>query len=260
MDRIKTRFAELKRTGRKGLITFIMGGDPDSARSQALLDALPKAGADLIEIGMPFSDPMADGPAIQAAGLRALASGATLASVLAQVKRFRKQDPATPVILMGYYNPIYRYGVETFCNDAAACGADGVILVDLPPEEEDEFTKHAEPCGLHLIRLIAPTTDASRLKLLVRRAGGFLYYISITGVTGTASAKSKDVKSGIALLRAHSPLPIAAGFGIKTPQQAADAARYSDAVVVGSALVDMAARSTNAAITFVRSLRKALDS
>jgi tryptophan synthase alpha chain len=257
-DRIAEKFAALKKAKRKGLITFIMGGDPNLAHCQRLLDTLPKAGADLIEIGMPFSDPMADGPAIQAAGLRALKSGTKVKGILSLVKNFRKKDAATPLILMGYYNPIYRYGVEKFCKDAATAGADGVILVDLPPEEEEEFTMHATPHGLHLIRLIAPTTDDARLIKLTQHAGGFLYCISVAGITGAKSADAKVLAGRLKVIRVRSALPLAVGFGIKTPAQAKESASFSDAVVVGSALVEKV-KKPKEALAFVKSLRKALD-
>lgn len=257
-NRIEWKFAALAKARRKGLITFIMCGDPNLKTSQAVLDSLPKAGADIIEIGMPFSDPMADGPAIQAAGLRALKAGTKLKDILKMVKDFRQKDNITPVILMGYFNPIYRYGVAKFCKDAAAAGTDGVILVDLPPEEEEEFISVAEPQGIRLIRLIAPTTDDARLKLLMKNASGFLYYISITGITGTKSADTKQLQARVKHLKSKTRLPIAVGFGIKTPAQAKDAAKFSDAVVVGSALVEKIAKGQKAAIDFVKSLRNGL--
>lgn len=257
--RIEECFKRLKKAKRSALVTFIMGGDPDLVKSQTLLNRLPAAGADIIEIGMPFSDPMADGPAIQAAGLRALASGTNLRSIIKMVKAFRVKDKTTPLILMGYYNPIYRYGAGKFCRDATKAGADGVILVDLPPEEEDEFTWVAKPHGLHLIRLISPTTDDARLELLEKNASGFLYYISIAGITGTKSADSKQLKKRVTHLKGKSRLPVAVGFGIKTPAQAAEVAAFSDAVVVGSALVEKATKSRAAALAFVTSLRKAID-
>jgi tryptophan synthase alpha chain len=257
--RIEAAFAGLAKSRRKALITFVMGGDPGIRASQAILDKLPGAGADIIEIGMPFSDPMADGPAIQAAGLRALKAGTTLKSILKLVKNFRVKNTTTPIILMGYFNPVYRYNVEKFCRDATAAGVDGVILVDLPPEEEEELTSAARPHRLHLIRLIAPTTDDARLALLTRHAGGFLYYISIAGITGTKSADTRQLKTRVKHIKSRVSLPVAVGFGIKTAAQAAEMAAFSDAVVVGSALVEKIRKQPKEAVAFVKSLRKAMD-
>ena len=240
-SRIARRFAALKAQGRAGLIPFITAGDPDPATSLELLQALPQAGADLIELGMPFSDPMADGPAIQAASQRALKAGATLAATLALAERFRGGDGMTPVILMGYYNPIYRHGPAAFVREAAAAGVDGLIIVDLPPEEDEELRPLAEAAGIAFIRLVAPTTSEARLATLLAGASGFVYYISITGITGTRSAALDDVAQATARLRAHTPLPVAVGFGIKTPEDAAGIARVADAAVVGSALVQVIA-------------------
>lgn len=261
-ERIKQRFEALKAENRAGLVTFIMAGDPGIEASQAILNALPKAGADIIEIGMPFSDPMADGPTIQAAGLRALNAGIKLKDILAMVAKFRATDAATPIILMGYYNPLYHYGVEKFCADAAAAGADGVILVDLPPEEEAEFKPYAAKLGIDLIRLIAPTSDDTRLPRLCQSASGFVYYISIAGITGAAVAATSNLRAHVAHLREYTALPIAVGFGIKTPEQVAEVAAFADAVVVGSALVDVIARTqgdANEASRFVRSLADGLQ-
>lgn len=258
-DRIKEKFASLALAKRKALITFIMGGDPDLKTSLAILEGLPQAGADLVEIGMPFSDPMADGAPIQAAGLRALAAGTKLKDILALTANFRTKDKTTPIILMGYYNPVYHYGVQQFCNDAAKAGVDGVILVDLPPEEEEEFASFSAPLGIHLIRLITPTTDDTRLGLLTNHAGGFLYYVSIAGITGTKSADAGELKKRVSHIKSKTKLPLAVGFGIKTPAQAAEASAYSDAVVVGSALVEKLMQGTKAALTFVKSLREAMD-
>jgi tryptophan synthase alpha chain len=235
--RIARRFAALKAAGRAGLVTYLTAGDPDPATSQRLFEALPAAGADLIEIGMPFSDPMADGPAIQAAGLRALRAGMTLRATLALVRRFRGRDDATPIVLMGYYNPIYRYGVPGFLADAKAAGVDGLIVVDLPPEEDDELCLPAREAGIDFIRLTAPTTDDGRLPVVLRHSSGFVYYVSIAGITGTKSASSVSIAGAVERLRRHTNLPIAVGFGIKTPSQAAEVARTADAAVVGSALV-----------------------
>ena len=242
-DRIGRRFGALRAEGRAGLVTFITAGDPDAETASALLAALPGAGADLIELGMPFSDPMADGPSIQAAGQRALQAGMTLAGTLAMVRRFRAQDDATPLILMGYFNPIYVYGPQRFIADALDAGVDGVIVVDLPPEEDEELCVPALASGLPVVRLATPTTDDRRLPQVLRHAGGFLYYVAIAGVTGTRSAETAAVKAAVERLRRQTDLPIAVGFGIKTPDQAAAIARIADAAVVGSAIVDGIARS-----------------
>ena len=258
-QRIELTFAALKKAGRKGLVTFIMAGDPNLAESENLLMALPDAGADLIEVGMPFSDPMADGATIQAAGLRALAAGTKLHNVLSLVERFRTKHAQTPIILMGYFNPVYHYGIEAFCKDAVKAGVDGMILVDLPPEEEDEFVSQAEPHGLKLIRLIAPTTDDARLAKLTRHAGGFLYYIAVAGVTGTKSADKDVLAERARHIASLTELPIAVGFGIRTPEQAAQTAQCCDAVVVGSALVQtIADKGVQAGIDFVKSLSAAV--
>ncbi len=235
--RIARRFAKLKGEGRAGLVTFTMAGDPDGATSLALLKALPAAGADLIEFGMPFTDPMADGPAIQAAGLRALNSGTTLAATLALVAEFRRADADTPVILMGYYNPIYIHGVDRFLRDARAAGVDGLIVVDLPPEEDAELCLPARAGGLDFIRLATPTTDAGRLPAVLANTSGFLYYVSIAGITGTATPTAGSVASAVARFKARTDLPVAVGFGVNTPENAAAIAASADAVVVGSAIV-----------------------
>jgi len=238
MSRIAARFEALKREGRGGLVTYLQAYDPDPACSMAILRGLPGAGADVIEIGVPFSDPMADGPSIQKAAQRALKAGATLAGVLAMVRDFRAEDEETPVVLMGYLNPILSYGVPRFCCDAAASGVDGLIVVDVPPEEAGEIEPHARDAGLDLIRLVAPTTGEDRLPRVLAATSGFVYYVSITGITGTRSATAEHLAEAVPRIRRHTDLPVAIGFGIRTPQQAAEAARLADAVVVGSALVD----------------------
>ncbi|MEJ1995434.1 MAG: tryptophan synthase subunit alpha [Limibacillus sp.] len=235
--RLEKRFAALKAEGRGGLVTFMTAGDPDLETSFEILAGLPKAGADVIEIGMPFSDPMADGPAIQAAGLRALKGGMTLTKTLALVRRFRETDAETPVILMGYYNPIYSYGNDRFLKDAREAGVDGLIVVDLPPEEDDELCIPALNAGLNFIRLATPTTDDKRLPKVLSNTSGFVYYVSIMGITGTRSAAEADIEAAVARLKQHTDLPIAVGFGIKTPEQAGAVSQAADAAVVGSALV-----------------------
>ncbi len=235
--RIANRFADLHAAGRGGLIPFLTAGDPDFETSMALLRGLPAAGADLIELGMPFSDPMADGPAIQASSQRALKRGQTLAKTLEMVAAFRRDDTRTPVILMGYYNPIYVRGAKAFAREAAAAGVDGLIIVDLPPEEAAEMVEPTRAAGLDLIFLTAPTTNDRRLPLVVADAGGFIYYVSIMGITGTMSAAPEDVARAVARIRGATDLPVAVGFGIKTPDQAATIAGIADAAVVGSALV-----------------------
>ncbi len=239
--RIGHRFAALKAEGRGGLITFVTAGDPDLETSKEILFGLPAAGADLIELGMPFSDPMADGPAIQASSLRALKSGMTLKKTVKLVADFRAQDDDTPVVLMGYYNPIYVYGTEAFLADAKAAGVDGLIVVDLPPEEVDELWKPARAQGIDFVFLTAPTSDDERLPKIVERASGFVYYVSIAGITGTKSAAVADVDEAVRRIRRHTDLPIGVGFGIRTPDQAAEIAAVADAAVVGSALVDIVA-------------------
>jgi len=238
MSRIATRFAELKSANRAAFVPFITAGDPDAETTAALLDKLPAAGADLIELGVPFSDPMADGPAIQASSLRALEAGMNLHKVLDLVRRFRKHDKTTPLVLMGYYNPIHDYGTARFAKDAAEIGVDGVITVDLPPEEDEVLRLPAMAQGLDIVRLATPTTDDVRLRTVLDGAGGFLYYVSIAGVTGTKSFSNDDVRAAVARLKAASGLPCAVGFGIRTPEQAAGIAAFADGAVVGSAIVD----------------------
>jgi tryptophan synthase alpha chain len=235
--RIDTKFAALKREGRAALVTFVTAGDPDFETSLKILAGLPKAGADVIEVGMPFTDPMADGPAIQAAGLRALAGGQTMVKNLALVKAFRAKDDATPIVLMGYYNPIYVYGVERFVKDAKAAGVDGLIIVDLPPEEDDELCIPAMKAGLNFIRLTTPTTDDKRAPAVFKNTSGFVYYVSVLGITGTKAPDLASVKQNVVRLKGHTDLPIAVGFGVKTAEQARAIAKDADGVVVGSALV-----------------------
>lgn len=238
MSRIAARFVGLKRQGRGALIPFLEAWDPDGPTSMALLRGMPAAGADLIEIGMPFTDPMADGPIIQAAAKRALASGVKVAHVLEMVRAFRQDDPDTPVILMGYLNPILSYGPQRFCEDAAAAGVDGMIVVDVPPEESDLILPHTTANGIDFIRLVAPTTDDARLPQVLNGSSGFVYYVAITGITGTRSASSEHLAAAIPRVRNATGLPIAIGFGVRTPQQAAEASRVADAAVVASALID----------------------
>ena len=236
--RIDRRFAALAADNRAALVTFLMGGDPDPAVSLDIVKALPRAGADVIEIGMPFTDPMADGPSIQAAGLRALHAGMTLKKTLALVSEFRKTDDETPIVLMGYYNPIYAYGVEAFLTDARRVGIDGLIVVDLPPEEDEELCLPALKAGVSFIRLATPTTDDKRLPKVLQNTSGFVYYVSVTGVTGGAIADYGAVGDAVARIKRHTDLPVAVGFGVKTAEDAATIARRADGVVVGSALVE----------------------
>ena len=244
--RIDARFAELKKQGRSAFITFVMAGDPDPATSLEIIKALPSAGSDVIEIGMPFTDPMADGPSVQAAGLRALKAGMTLKKTLAMVREFRKADDVTPLVLMGYYNPIYIYGVDQFLADAKAAGVDGLIVVDLPPEEDSELCLPAVKAGLNFIRLATPTTDDRRLPAVLANTSGFVYYVSVTGITGSASADSAAVAQAVARIKRHTKLPVCVGFGIRTPEAARAIAADADGAVVGSALVDVLRNSLDA--------------
>ncbi|MGB0577516.1 MAG: tryptophan synthase subunit alpha [Alphaproteobacteria bacterium] len=239
--RLKARFEQLAAEGRAGLVTFLTAGDPDREMSSAIIEGLPEAGADIIELGMPFTDPMADGPAIQASSIRALNAGQDMKATLAMVKSFREKDDDTPIVLMGYYNPIYIYGVDRFSEDAANAGVDGLIIVDIPPEEDAELREPANKAGIDLVRLTTPTSDEQRLPALMEGASGFIYYVSIAGVTGTKSAASSNVADAITRIQKYSDLPIAVGFGIKTPEQAAEIAKVADAAVVGSAIVQVIA-------------------
>jgi tryptophan synthase alpha chain len=269
--RIDRRFAELAREGRAALVTFTMAGDPDPKTSLAILQQLPAAGADVIELGMPFTDPMADGPAIQAGGLRALKAGQTMKKTLAMVRAFRIRDDATPIVLMGYYNPIYIYGVPRFLADARAAGIDGLIVVDLPPEEDDELCLPALKAGLSFIRLATPTTDDRRLPAVLAHTSGFVYYVSITGITGAAAPDVKKVRDAVARIKRHTALPVAVGFGVRTAKQARAIAEGAEGVVVGSALVDAikgslgkngkaTARTVNAVIGLVAELARGVRS
>jgi tryptophan synthase alpha chain len=236
--RIDQRFADLKREGRAALVTFTMAGDPDTKTSLEILKALPKAGADMIELGMPFTDPMADGPAVQASGLRALQAGQNMIKTLAMIRAFRKGDDATPIVLMGYYNPIYIYGVTKFLADAKSAGIDGLIVVDLPPEEDEELCLPALKAGLNFVRLATPTTDDKRLPAVLANTSGFVYYVSITGITGSAAPDADKVHAAVTRIKRHTKLPVAVGFGIRTAKQARAIAASAEGVVVGSALVN----------------------
>jgi tryptophan synthase alpha chain len=263
--RIEARFQALREQGRAGLVTYTMAGDPDYETSLAIAGALPKAGADLIELGMPFTDPMADGPAIQASGLRALKAGQTLKKTIELVRAFRKGDAATPIVLMGYYNPIYVYGVETFLKDVKTAGVDGLIVVDLPPEEDEELCLPALKAGLAFIRLATPTTDDKRLPAVLKNTSGFVYYVSITGITGAAAPDTGKVAAAVARIKRHTKLPIAVGFGVRTAEHARAIAAGADAVAVGTALVeavrtslDDKGRATNKTVGAVADLVSAL--
>jgi tryptophan synthase alpha chain len=235
--RIDRRFADLQREGRAALVTYTMAGDPDTRTSLEILKALPKAGADVIELGMPFTDPMADGPAIQAGGLRALNAGQDMKKTLGMIRAFRKGDDTTPIVLMGYYNPIYIYGVTKFLADAKTAGIDGLIVVDLPPEEDEELCLPALKAGLNFIRLATPTTDDKRLPAVLANTSGFVYYVSITGITGSAAPDAAKVHAAVTRIKRHTQLPVAVGFGVRTAKQARAIAEGAEGVVVGSALV-----------------------
>ncbi len=268
--RIELRFGELKAEDRPALVAFVMAGDPDSETALDIVKALPGAGADVIELGMPFSDPMADGPAVQLAGQRALKAGQTMAKTLDLVRRFRDADGDTPIVLMGYYNPIYSYGNERFLDDAAAAGVDGLIIVDLPPEADDELCLPALARGLNFIRLATPTTDDRRLPAVLANTSGFVYYVSITGITGSAAPDTAKVAAAVGRIKRHTALPVAVGFGVKTAAQAAAIGATADGVVVGSAIVDAVrtsldedcratASTVDAVVGLVRQLRGGID-
>jgi tryptophan synthase alpha chain len=263
--RIDARFAELKRQRRSAFVTFLMAGDPDPATSLRIIQALPSAGADIIEIGMPFTDPMADGPSIQAAGLRALKAGMTLKKTLELVRAFRSGDQTTPLVLMGYYNPIYIYGVDSFLADAKSAGVDGLIIVDLPPEEDRELCLPALQAGLNFIRLATPTTDDKRLPAVLANTSGFVYYVSITGITGAAAADATAVGAAVSRIKRHTKLPVCVGFGVRTPEAARAIAEHADGAVVGTALVDAlrdsldsAGRATDKTVNAVAELAASL--
>jgi tryptophan synthase alpha chain len=259
VSRISSRFSELQKAGRAAFIPFVTAGDPDAETTLALLQELPAAGADLIELGVPFSDPMADGPAVQASSQRALKRGMTLAKVLDIVRKFRKADRKTPLVLMGYYNPIHAYGTARFAKDAADAGVDGLITVDLPPEEDDVLRAPASAHGLDIVRLATPTSTDQRLKTIVDGAGGFIYYVSITGVTGTKDFAEKEVRAAVARVKAAAGLPVAVGFGIKTPESAAAIASFADAAVVGSAIVATLADGSRKGLSRDALARETLD-
>lgn len=256
MTRIDAKFAELKAAGKKAFVSYVMAGDPDYGRSLELVKGLPAAGVDIIELGLPFTDPMADGPTIQLAGQRALDVGMTLEKTLQLAAEFRKEDSTTPIVLMGYYNPIYNRGVEKFLVDAKAAGIDGLIVVDLPPEEDDELCIPAQQAGLNFIRLATPTTDDKRLPTVLQNTSGFVYYVSVTGITGAAEAQAGDVGPEVARIKASTDLPVIVGFGINTPEKAQKIASISDGAVVGSAIVSKMAESQSVTETldFVKSL------
>ncbi|MCC5963884.1 MAG: tryptophan synthase subunit alpha [Rhodobacteraceae bacterium] len=256
MTRIDRKFAQLRDQGRKAFVSYIMGGDPDPETTLAVMQGLPGAGVDIIELGVPFTDPMADGPTIQLAGQRALEGGQTLKKTLDLVRRFREGDDSTPIVLMGYYNPIYNHGVEQFLNDAKAVGVDGLIVVDLPPEEDSELCIPAQAAGLNFIRLATPTTDARRLPKVLENTSGFVYYVSITGITGAAAAQAADVGPEVARIKAATDLPVIVGFGISTPETAQAIASVADGCVVGSAIVKQIADGSPVAdvLDYVRSL------
>lgn len=238
-SRITRCFDRLASQKRKAFVAFLTGGDPDFETSKQLISGLPEAGVDVIEIGIPFSDPMADGPAIQASSQRSLKNGMTLPATLELVRQFRKRDNATPIVLMGYFNPIYRFGADRFVQESVAAGVDGLIIVDLPPEEDAELCEPALTAGLHWIRLVTPSTDDERIDAVLRNVSGFVYYISVYGVTGTRSATTDHIGDAVTRLRKHTDLPLAVGFGIKSPEHAKSVAEQADGIVIGSAIVDL---------------------
>ncbi len=256
MTRIDAKFAQLKGEGKKAFVAYVMAGDPDFERSLEIVKGLPGAGVDVIELGLPFTDPMADGPTIQMAGQRALASGMTLQKTLDLAAEFRKGDDTTPIVLMGYYNPIYNRGVDQFLVDAKAAGIDGLIVVDLPPEEDEELCLPAQAAGLNFIRLATPTTDDKRLPKVMTNTSGFVYYVSITGITGSAEAEAVDVAPDVARIKAAGNLPVIVGFGINTPEKAQAIASVADGAVVGSAIVSKIANGDTVSdvLGFVKSL------
>jgi tryptophan synthase alpha chain len=256
--RIDTTFAKLKAGNRPALVTYFMGGDPDYATSLAIMKALPKAGADVIELGMPFSDPMADGPAIQMAGMRALKNGQTLAKTLQLAREFRAENDTTPIVMMGYYNPIFIYGVERFLTDAKACGIDGLIVVDLPPEMDEELCIPAVRAGVNFIRLATPTTDDKRLPAVLKKTSGFVYYVSMTGITGSAMADTSKVNEAVRRIKSHTDLPVCVGFGVKTAEQVRQIGAAADGVVVGSAIVNAIAGTLDANGTAISSPAEAV--
>ncbi|MEM8632102.1 MAG: tryptophan synthase subunit alpha [Pseudomonadota bacterium] len=262
MSRIDAKFAELAAAGKKAFVAYIMAGDPDTETSLQVMKGLPGAGVDIIELGLPFTDPMADGPTIQLAGQRALEAGQTLQKTLHMARDFRNGDDTTPIVLMGYYNPIYSRGVDAFLTEAADAGIDGLIIVDLPPEEDDELCLPAQAAGLNFIRLATPTTDDKRLPRVMQNTSGFVYYVSITGITGAANASAVDVAPEVARIRAAGDLPVVVGFGIKTPEAAADIARVADGAVVGSAIVERIGRgdAPSDVLAFVASLAEGTHS
>ncbi len=263
MSRIKNKFAELKKQRKKAFVSYIMACDPDRKITEDLLETLPQSGVDIIELGMPFSDPMAEGPTIQRAAARALKTKCNVKTCLDIVKNFRKKNTKTPIVLMGYYNPIFVYGCEKFCKDAKRSGVDGVIIVDLPPEEEAEFTKYANKEKLDLIRLTTPTTDSARAKIITKSASGFVYYVSVAGVTGVKTALKKDVNSAVQKLKKVTKLPICVGFGIKDAKSAKEiASTVADGIVIGSAFINIIEKDVKSAVkncnNFAKDIRKAI--
>jgi tryptophan synthase alpha chain len=253
--RIENKFNELKQQGRAGLVTYIMAYDKSREESMSILKGLPEAGADIIELGMPFSDPMADGPTIQEAGIRALKAGAKVSGILQMVKDFRENNDSTPIVLMGYYNPVHNYGVEKFCEDAKRCGVDALLIVDLPPEEDNELYEMTQKYGLCNIKLMTPTTDDNRMKMISKKASGFIYYVAVAGITGAKSASYDSIDKAVEKIRKNSDLPIAVGFGIKTQDDVKSVGKFSDAVVVGSSIVKhVSDGNSEGVLGFVREL------